>query len=87
MANLKTKFAVANHGDIQSLINQGLLSYPTYVFCRDKNTIVFIDKNQQIQNINGFNQSSIVLVSKFSSFSNRFACVLYFSPSPSKIES
>lgn len=62
MANLTTKFAVANHGDIQSLIEQGLLSYPYYVFCRDKNTMVFIDKNQQMQDIKGFNQSSIVAV-------------------------
>ena len=62
MANLVTKFAVANHGDIQSLIEQGLLSYPTYVFCRDKNTMVFIDKNAQMQDIKGFNQGSIITV-------------------------
>lgn len=62
MANLMTKFAVANYGSIQSLIDQGLLSYPTYVFCRDTNTMVFIDKNQQMQDIKSFNQSSIVTV-------------------------
>lgn len=62
MANLTTKFAVANHDDIQSLITQGLLSYPTYVFCRDTNTMVFIDKNNQMQDIKGFNQSSIIAV-------------------------
>lgn len=60
MANLVTKFAVANHDDIKSLISQGLLSYPTYVFCRDTNTMAFIDKNAQMQDIKGFNQSSIV---------------------------
>ena len=57
-----TKFAVANHSDIQSLIDQNLLSYPTYVFCRDTNTMVFIDKNTQMQDIKGFNQASIVTV-------------------------
>lgn len=57
-----TKFAVANHSNIQSLIEQGLLSYPTYVFCRDTNTMVFIDKNTHMQDIKGFNQSSIVTV-------------------------
>lgn len=62
MANLITKFAVANHGDIPRLLEQGLLAYPTYVFCRDTNTMVFIDKNQQMQNVNGFNQSSIIPV-------------------------
>lgn len=62
MANLITKFAVASYGDIQSLIESGLLSYPTYVFCRDRNTMVFIDKNQNIQDVKGFNQASIVTV-------------------------
>ena len=62
MANLITKFAVANYGDIQSLINNGSLKYPAYVFCRDTNTMVFIDKNQRMQNIGGFNQSSIIMV-------------------------
>lgn len=62
MANLITKFAVANYGSIQSLIEQGLLSYPTYVFCRDTNTMVFIDKNAQMQDIKGYNQSSIITV-------------------------
>lgn len=62
MASLTTKFAVANHDNIQSLIEQGLLSYPTYVFCRDTNTMVFIDKNNQMQDIKGFNQSSIIVV-------------------------
>lgn len=62
MASLTTKFAVASYNNIQSYIDQGILSYPTYVFCKDKNTMVFIDKNSQIQDIKGFNQSSIVIV-------------------------
>lgn len=62
MANLVTKFAVANHGNIQSYIDEGLLSYPTYVFCRDTNTMVFVDKNANMQDIKGFNQSSIITV-------------------------
>ena len=64
MANLITKFAVANYGDIQSLINQGKLAYPTYVFCRDTNTMVFIDKHARIQDIQGFSQSSVITVDK-----------------------
>lgn len=62
MANLMTKFAVADYDSIQGYIDQGVLSYPTYVFCRDLNTMVFIDKNAQIQNVRGFNQTSIVTV-------------------------
>jgi len=59
---LTTKFAVANHNSIRSLIEQGLISYPAYVFCRDTNTMVFVDKNNQMQDIKGFNQSSIIAV-------------------------
>lgn len=55
-------FAVASYGNIQSYVNDGKLTYPSYVFCKDKNTMVFIDKNLQIQDINGFNQSSIIEV-------------------------
>lgn len=61
MANT-TKFAVANHGDVQSLIEQGLISSYTYVFCRDTNTMVFVNKDAQMQDVKGFNQSSIVTV-------------------------
>lgn len=62
MANPVTKFAVASHGNIQSLIDSGKLSYPTYVFCRDTNTMAFIDKNGLMQDIQGFNQNAIVTV-------------------------
>lgn len=64
MANLVTKFAVADYGNIQSLIEQGLLSYPTYIFCRDTNTMVFVDKNNKMQDVKGFNQTSIITVEK-----------------------
>lgn len=61
MANSNTPtFAVASRGNIQSYIEQGILTYPSYVFCKDKNTLVFIDKNLQIQDIKGNNQLSIV---------------------------
>lgn len=60
-SNIPT-FAVASYDNIQSYVNDGKLTYPSYVFCKDKNTLVFIDKNLQIQDIKGFNQSSIVEV-------------------------
>lgn len=53
-------FAVASRDKIQSYINSQQLSYPSYVFCKDKNTLVFVDKNLQIQDIKGSNQLSIV---------------------------
>lgn len=63
MANSNTPtFAVASYDKIQSYINSGVLTYPSYVYCRDKNTLVFIDKNLQMQDIEGFNQTSIIVV-------------------------
>lgn len=62
MANSIPTFAVASYGNIQNYINQGILIYPSYVFCKDKNTLVFIDKNLQIQDIKGFNQASMIVV-------------------------
>lgn len=63
MANSNTPiFAVASRNKIQSYIEQGVLVYPSYVFCKDQNTMVFVDKNLQIQDIKGFNQTSILVV-------------------------
>ena len=58
-SNIPT-FAVASRGNIQNYIEQGILTYPSYVFCKDINTLVFIDKNLQIQDIKGNGQISIV---------------------------
>lgn len=62
MAAKNPTFAVASYGNIQSYIDQGLITYPSYVFCKDKNILVFVDSNLKIQEIKGFNQSSIVVV-------------------------
>lgn len=58
-SNIPT-FAVASRGNIQNYIEQGILTYPSYVFCKDQNTLVFIDKNLQIQDIKGNSQLSLV---------------------------
>jgi hypothetical protein len=55
-------FAVASYGKIQQYVDSGVLKYPSYVFCKDLNTLVFIDKNLQMQEIKGFNQTSIITV-------------------------
>ena len=67
MANTTPIFAVASHGKIQSYIDQSILTYPSYVFCKDTNTMVFVDSNLKIQDIKGFNQSSIVVVEELPS--------------------
>lgn len=55
-------FAIASYGKIQTYIDEKILKYPSYVFCKDKNTMVFIDKDLHIQEIKGFDQSSIISV-------------------------
>jgi len=46
MANSKIPmFAVASRGKIQTYVDEKILQYPSYVFCKDQNTLVFIDKD------------------------------------------
>lgn len=60
-ANAPT-FAVASRGKIQSYIDSGVLKYPSYVLCKNENTLVFIDSNLQMQDIKGYGQASIFTV-------------------------
>lgn len=64
MANsrIPPNFYSASYDKIQSYIAEGVITYPSYVFCKDKNTLVFVDKDLKIQDVKGFGQSSIVEV-------------------------
>lgn len=55
-------FAVGTYASILPSINSGVLDYPSYVFCTDTNTLVFVDKNKKMQNLKGYNQDSILIV-------------------------
>lgn len=55
-------FAVGTYKSILPSINSGVLQYPSYVFCTDTNTLVFVDKNKELQNLKGYNQDSILVV-------------------------
>ncbi len=55
-------FAVGTYASILPNISSGVLTYPSYVFCSDTNTMVFVDKNMEIQDLKGYNQDSVIIV-------------------------
>lgn len=61
MANVPI-FAVGTHSKILSLVESGVLTYPSYVFCHDTNTIAFLDSELNVHDAIGWNQSSIQVV-------------------------
>lgn len=64
MANsrIPPNFYSASYDKIASYIADGIITYPSYVFCKDRNTFVFIDKDLKIQDVKGSNQISIAEV-------------------------
>lgn len=62
MANsrIPPNFYSASYDKIASYIADGVITYPSYVFCKDKNTLVFVDKDLKIQDVKGSNQVSII---------------------------
>lgn len=61
MANAPT-FAVASRDKIQGYIDSGVLTYPSYVLCKNTYDWVYIDKELQMQNIKGHAQTSMFVV-------------------------
>lgn len=61
MASLPT-FAAGTRSKIVSAIENGILKYPSYVFCYDDNHFIFVDKNLQMQDIVGNNPKSVQFV-------------------------
>ena len=61
MANAPT-FAVASRDKIQGYIDAGVLTYPSYVLCKNTYDWVYIDKELQMQNIKGYAQASMFVV-------------------------
>lgn len=55
-------FAVASRDKIQGYISEGVLKYPSYVLCKNEYTWVFIDKELQMHNIEGYGQASMFFV-------------------------
>lgn len=55
-------FAVASRNKIQGYIDSGVLTYPSYVLCKNEYDWIYIDKNLQMQNIKGYAQASMFVV-------------------------
>jgi len=56
------KFASASLSKLQSYINSGVITPLTYVFCKDTNNLVFVDRNSIIQPVKGHQQETIITV-------------------------
>lgn len=55
-------FAVGTHDKILPLVEAGTLTYPSYIFCRDTDTIAFLDSELNIHDAVGWNQNQIITV-------------------------
>ena len=54
--------SVAKYSSIQPAIDSGVLTYPSYVVCRDDWTWVFVDKDLSIKRLKGYQQEAIIPV-------------------------
>lgn len=62
MASTAPTFAVASRDKIQGYIDSKVLTYPSYVLCKNTYEWVYIDKDLQMQNIKGYAQASMFVV-------------------------
>lgn len=52
-------FAAGDYEKIQPAIDSGMLTYPAYVYARDKKMLVFIDRDLSINEVGEGNTGSI----------------------------
>lgn len=78
MANIPI-FAVGTHSKILPLVESGVLTYPSYVFCHDTNTIAFLDSELNIHDAIGWNQTSIQVVDELPSAEEARSNTFYIS--------
>lgn len=76
MAQLPT-FAAGAYEKIQPAIDSGVLTYPAYVYIRDKKGLAFIDQDLSINEIVGNNPESVEKVSELPSVEEAKDNVLY----------
>ena len=55
-------FAVGKYEAVVRAVENGTLTYPSYIFCTDDNTLLFVDKNSNIQHIKGYQQENVKVV-------------------------
>ena len=70
-------FAAGDFIKIQAAVDVGILTYPSYVFVRDKTMLAFIDQDLSIKLIKGNNKQQVVNVDVLPSVENADKEVLY----------
>lgn len=71
------KFAAGEYYKIQSAVDTGVLTYPSYVYIRDENKLAFIDQDASINRIIGDNEEQVVKVDALPDISEAKENVLY----------
>ena len=71
------KFAAGEYYKIQSAVDTGVLTYPSYVYIRDENKLAFIDQDASINRIVGDNEERVVKVDALPDISEAKENVLY----------
>lgn len=70
------KFAAGEYYKIQSAVDSGILTYPSWVYVRDKTMMAFIDQDSSINLIEG-NEKQVVKVDVLPSVDDAKEDVLY----------
>lgn len=76
MASLPT-FAAGDLEKIQNAVDVGILTYPSWVYVRDKTMMAFIDQDSSINLIEGNNEKQVVNVDVLPSVDDAKEDVLY----------
>ena len=76
MANLP-QFAAGEFYKIQSAIDVGVLTYPSYVYIRDERKLAFIDQDLSINRIVGDNEELVVKVDTLPNIEDAKENILY----------
>ena len=71
------KFAAGEYYKIQSAVDTGVLTYPSYVYIRDENKLAFIDQDASINRIIGDNEEQVIKVDTLPDISEAKENVLY----------
>ena len=77
MASSLPTFAAGDFEKIQAAVDVGVLTYPSYVYVRDKTMLAFIDQDLSINLIKGDNKPQVVNVDELPSVENAEKDVLY----------
>ena len=77
MATPLPTFAAGEYYKIQAAIDNGILSYPSYVYIRDEKKLAFIDQDNSINRIVGDNKESVINVTTLPDISEGDESVLY----------